>query len=282
MNKQIWGYILIILGLVACGEDTYYPAGLYGYQVECLLTGGATKHWFLLENNVDGQRNSIETCSDSVWLVFETIGNDSISTYELHFDNQCILFDTVIVGSLTASGGKALFKDTLYFERASGRQTYMLVEDVTSENLRLNYFSSGQQIACYLKPTPAKLMSRQVPLFLAGEGSVNSYKEWKLTRKTAGAKNVPLRSCADSTILRFSVLPQFFDVHEYQNDTTCQITSDFAFGDVVAIGTEDQIYFNNQLTLKGGVFDELIFSSLTPEAFTANYDTIQVTYKVMQ
>ncbi|MEM9340307.1 MAG: hypothetical protein AAGA66_16350, partial [Bacteroidota bacterium] len=66
-----WLTIAIVLTLlVGCTEDDF-PEGIYGYQVERLLSGGGQKVWIRVTNS--------SNCQDSVRLVISATTNDSVT-----------------------------------------------------------------------------------------------------------------------------------------------------------------------------------------------------------
>lgn len=134
-------FIILILTALACQED-YYPPGLYGYQVEHLLTGGDTGVWYLSEYQVGGERQPISSCEESLQLHFIEAG-DSIAVYEI---TSCQPPDTVDYGSMSASSaaGSAtnehLFTDSLLFEY--GTVNYLIVREISSSRFQFDRFAA--------------------------------------------------------------------------------------------------------------------------------------------
>lgn len=120
--------LFIAVILFACEQD-FFPIGLYDYQVERLLSGGADKVWMQQVNSTD--------CSDSTRLYIELVTgtDDSVRISTLNPMMDCSGFDTVLIGNANASQieGGLLFTDSLNFADGS----FWLVDHITSTQLIL-------------------------------------------------------------------------------------------------------------------------------------------------
>ncbi len=138
MKKSI--IILLLIGMLCgCEEEDFYPKGLYGYQVDRLISGGESKLWILTASEIDGQAQAFEDCGDSLKLYVEerTMG---IAVYQL---NTCNPTDSTFFGYMTSSfkakglANQYLFTDSLLFEE--GTEDFFLVKEVTSLYLKVYY-----------------------------------------------------------------------------------------------------------------------------------------------
>ena len=122
-----WAVLLLIA--IACTND-FFPEGLYGYQVERLLSDGSEKVWLKVVNSSD--------CADSVRLFIEFIEAttaDSIRLSTLNPLPNCSGFDTLLIGNANASSiqGGLLFTDSLLFSNGD----FWLVNNITSQSLTI-------------------------------------------------------------------------------------------------------------------------------------------------
>ena len=91
------GKWLVLLLFIGCQQD-FFPAGLYDYQVERLLSGGESKVW----SEQVGSMN----CADSTKLyitLLENSSGDSVSLSILTPRSDCSGFDTTLIGNANAS-----------------------------------------------------------------------------------------------------------------------------------------------------------------------------------
>lgn len=127
--------LFITLAVLFGCEDDYYPPGLYGSQVERLLAGDSSKIWLVAELRIDGERQQLEDCEDSVKVVFvSNEANTRVDVFDLRYQPGCTEYDTIYYGVLTASTAfgddqnNNLFTDTLLFE--GGEVDYLILEDI--------------------------------------------------------------------------------------------------------------------------------------------------------
>lgn len=276
MNKSIYILILSVF-LLACSEEAFFPKGLYGYQVEHLLTGGDMKHWMVQRLSVDGQNQSVNACSDTLIWVFDEAGTDSVSVYELRYDAGCVLYDTTWQGKLSVSGGDDYFHDSLYLIKNKRVVKTILVDHVTSLTLGFSYTTSNAKYSLDL--TPAKSMdipARQVLPLLGGEDG----RDWKLTKLLRKSSNVSLTDCQDSTYLRFTPNGTNWKVERVDRDENCEdLSNTVLFGTITSVGFHDGIYFDSLLTLEGGSVDQIKVKALSQTALQISYDSLTATYK---
>tara|TARA_B100000575_G_C22972546_1_gene561389 strand:- start:261 stop:725 length:465 start_codon:yes stop_codon:yes gene_type:complete len=109
--KLPWMFTFCIT--LSCQYDEF-PMGLYDYQVERLLHGGARKVW---KNNEEGVWN---------YLLFQSI-DDSVNVMGISIDFS----DTISLGMMKASVKSMLFSDTLLFSDGG----FWLIEEVSSHTL---------------------------------------------------------------------------------------------------------------------------------------------------
>ncbi|MEQ8581069.1 MAG: hypothetical protein RIC30_05180 [Marinoscillum sp.] len=145
MIRQLLLLTICFIALMGCEEETYYPPGLYGHQVERLISGGEEKVWALTGLEVDGQNQNIEGCANAVELhVYE--GLTAINVYQV---TTCEVPDTLYYGEMTASeaGSSAsnehVFTDSLLFE--NGAVSYVIVKEVTSLRLKFDRYIGGKK-----------------------------------------------------------------------------------------------------------------------------------------
>ena len=143
MKRELLLLMIFFAAMMGCEEETYYPPGLYGYQVERLLSGGEEKFWALTGLEVDGESQNIESCANGVELhVYQ--GLTAINVYQV---TTCAVPDTVYYGEMTASeaGTSAsnanVFTDSLLFE--NGALNYVIVKEVTSLKLKFDRYTGG-------------------------------------------------------------------------------------------------------------------------------------------
>ncbi len=276
--KNVWIISLLIISLASCSEETYYPSGLYGYQVEQLLTGGGKKHWFVQSQSIDGETQAANTCQDSVWRVFEMIKEDSISAYNLTFDASCTLYDTAFLGQMIASGGTDLFNDTIYLLQSNGRENYMLVDHISSKNLNLHYPSGNSVITERLDTSSTAILSRQVIPILMGGVNVG-LSSWELITLYHDLVNKKLTNCEDTTQIFISKSELGTVLNLSVRDTTCESSETIVLGGIQEVGTDNEIYFNGTLFLNGGVVEEVKLSALNSSRFTIEYDSVKAIYR---
>ena len=121
-----WFLLFLLLG---CQQD-FFPAGLYDYQVERLLSGGASKVWNERVNSTD--------CADSVRLYITLLtssSGDSVTLSTLTPRSDCGGFDTTLIGNANASSPSdgILFTDSLVFANGDS----WIVESITSSSLSI-------------------------------------------------------------------------------------------------------------------------------------------------
>jgi hypothetical protein len=143
MKRSLLLWMTFFIAMMGCEDETYYPPGLYGYQVERLISGGEDKVWELAGLEVDGQTQSIEGCANAVELhVYQ--GTTAIDVYQII---TCEVPDTLYYGEMTASeaGSSAsntnVFTDSLLFE--NGEVNYVIVKEVTSLRLKFDRYIGG-------------------------------------------------------------------------------------------------------------------------------------------
>lgn len=125
--------------LCACEEEAFFPNGLYGYQVDRLVSGGDTKLWTLTASEIDGEAQAFENCDDSLKLYVEE-RTKGIAVYQV---NTCNPTDSTFFGYMTSTfiakglSDQYLFTDSLLFEE--GTEDFFLVKEVTSLYLKVNF-----------------------------------------------------------------------------------------------------------------------------------------------
>jgi hypothetical protein len=112
-NKISVLIVLIWLIIAGCGND-FFPDGLYGYQVERLLSNDTSKLW---QSQQDPKAN---------YLLFE-LDSDSLTVSELGQDPS----DTFLLGRAKVSSKDLLFTDSLLF----ADNTYWIISEITSQYL---------------------------------------------------------------------------------------------------------------------------------------------------
>lgn len=130
-------WILFIFLLLSCTEDDF-PTGIYGYQVERLLSGGDEKVWLQVVNSPN--------CEDSLRLFITPLeATDSITVHRLSPSADCAGFDTLQSINANASflSGGVLFTDSLLFADDS----FWIIEAITSTQFRARV--SGRETVSY-------------------------------------------------------------------------------------------------------------------------------------
>ncbi len=132
-------WLIFLLVLVGCTEDDF-PVGIYGYQVERLLSGGDQKLWQQVVNTGN--------CQDSVRLFIRVASStDSITVSRLNPNTACTGFDTLLLGNASASivPEGILFTDSINF--ASG-DTW-IIQSITATTLT---YVTGEGGFSYVSP----------------------------------------------------------------------------------------------------------------------------------
>ncbi|MEP1096566.1 MAG: hypothetical protein ABJG78_15730 [Cyclobacteriaceae bacterium] len=123
--------VLLAFLFIACEEDEV-PQGLYNYQVERLLSGGAAKTWVLASTNTDGSTTTPALCTDSLRLLITAVATDSINVTTLTPKLNCLTFDSLDLGDANASGD-LVFTDSIVFD--SGE--IWIIDEITARNLTI-------------------------------------------------------------------------------------------------------------------------------------------------
>lgn len=275
MKKYIRYLVVFAVCITSC-EDEYFPSGFFPYQVEYMLTNDDRKTWLIEELSLNGEIQAIEECADSVRWQFEMIASDSISAYQLIFDEECMFFDTLVMGSLRASGNaNSLFTDTLYLEQQNGSMRTMYVHEITAGGLNVSYNSGGISNDVYLELIKNGYLSRQARRILGGTESVG--RTWELQALGVDGRNISIDSCNDVTYFKF--YPESNDLRlEYlePEGKNCADLKTTDYG-IIELKSDDG-YFSNQATLSGDAVPELQFTSFSTSTFQVNYfiqDTIR-------
>lgn len=266
--------------LLGCQEADYYPEGLRPYQVEYILTDGDYKDWFLQEWRINGESQPVSTCADSVRWSFEMITEDSISAYALTFDENCLMYDTAVFGRLKASGSD-YFEDSLVYELPNGQSRFMMVQNITSNFLQVNYTQSGNQYYASLVAIETGILARQVKAMLYG--SPDSTKRWALTKLILNDKAVNLSQCADTTFFEFHKSTTALTLDFIDPIDSCRALDVDFFGYVSVPASNPGGYFTGKVLLEGGAVDQLDFVSFDQTTFTVDYEhadgSFRATYK---
>ncbi|MEP4532076.1 MAG: hypothetical protein ABJ004_03245 [Cyclobacteriaceae bacterium] len=247
-------------------------------QVEMLLTGGDIKTWIQTKLFVDGERRVVESCSDTVLWVFEVISDDSIASYELNFDNQCLLYDTAFFGAFSASSYEEVFTDSLKFE--GGSKTFMLPRFIRSDIFSVSYPENGQEIISTFEPTQSEYLPRQVAAILSGGASSGDFASWYLTSLTVDGTRSQLVNCSDSTIFKFSRTggDGLITLDELEaTDTTCTSYNTTFIGEVTVPG-DDQGFFNYLIQISEGGISDITITSFDQTSFEAQYERSDSTH----
>ncbi|CAN0032048.1 unnamed protein product [Chrysoparadoxa australica] len=139
--------VIIIPVLLSCQEDNL-PLGFYDYQVVRLLGGDSSKTWFRTQYVENGQVAPISTCADSIYMHFlltENHPKDSVDAFEIIPKSDCSTADTLLLGRFAAASVDNIFTDQLLF--AEGPIDLIVVEDITSQFLKLSYERAGVGIS---------------------------------------------------------------------------------------------------------------------------------------
>ncbi len=120
---------ILFFFIVSCDND-FFPAGVYDYQVERLLSADGSKVW--------RQVITTDVCQDSIRLFVELIpssADDSVALSEILRGVNCNP-DTVFIGNADASSfeGAIVFTDSLNFKNGD----FWILELITFTNLRIN------------------------------------------------------------------------------------------------------------------------------------------------
>lgn len=137
MYVRFLALFFFIALILACQEDSF-PAGLYNYQAERLLSGGDTAKWRLISFREDDLFFFPAECSDSTQLLISATADDSINVLVLRPLSDCEHFDTVSLGNANASGD-LLFTDSIVFTDNS----YWIIQTLTST--KLEFVSSSEE-----------------------------------------------------------------------------------------------------------------------------------------
>lgn len=203
--------------------------------------------------------------------------NGPVVAYELRFDENCLMFDTLVTGELVASGGSGPFNDTLYIKSPAGEAGYMLAGGVTSSRLSLSYPEGEVAVSEKLDTASSSLLRRQiVPLLLGGPGS--GFAEWKLRTLDHFAVQQSIRDCEDTTLLRFSKAGAGTSIKLIIRDALCAEGDSVLLGEINSVGPARGIYFDGGLSLSGGAVGRVEIGNLTPDQFEISYDSIRAVY----
>ena len=114
------------LFLISGCNDGFFPEGLYGYQVERLLSAGSEKVWFdqTTESGCEGLDLQLHfiLAGDSVYV------NEIVPECEFGINT-----DTLFYGKASASESNLYFTDTLKF--TSGE--FWLIDEITTDRLEI-------------------------------------------------------------------------------------------------------------------------------------------------
>jgi len=279
MNR-FWFLLVAACFILACDDETFYPSGLYNYQVERLITdGGGQATWLITSISIDGQNQSMDGCLDSVRWVFERITTDSISAYMLEFDVECVLYDTTLLGQMTASGNDLLFTDSLLFETVnSSNDRVMHVSKITSTELDVSYRLSSEEYKVRLNKVTSSLLTKQASSFLTGGFSAGDEATWKASTETIdGVLTSDLDTCTNVKFFRFERQPQdVISVFQIIANEDCSL-QDLALGQA-SLG-DSSSYFTNQALVSGTITSQIDFTSITNAEIEVTYviqDTVLV------
>lgn len=123
--------LFLTLFAFACKEDQF-PAGLYHYQAERLLSGGDSKTWVLVSSSESGTVTNPTLCSDTLRLLITEVASDSINISRLIPISNCTSFDSLKFGNANASGD-LVFTDSIIF--ATGE--VWIIDKITSKGLAI-------------------------------------------------------------------------------------------------------------------------------------------------
>lgn len=137
-GKLLYPLLLVLIFVINCSED-FTPEGLYGYQVERLLTNDSNKIWTVTRMMVDNSEISMTACADSLFLLL-TSDTDSVSVSSLVRDcSTTSELDTTFLGKANTSTIGLVFSDSLLF--ASG--DYWLISNVRPSNCEVRFEGNG-------------------------------------------------------------------------------------------------------------------------------------------
>lgn len=274
MKKLV--FLVLAIGFGGCVESDIVTQ-FSSSQVEQLLTDGEIKTWFQSELIIDGERQSLTNCSDSVRWVFEIISTDSISSYELILDNQCILYDTTFLGSFEASNFEEIFTDSLKFE--GGNKSFMTPRFIRSSTFSVSYTDDGRDFIATFNDTRSDLLARQVDYYLTGGIESGDSKDWYLTSLSIDNLSQSFINCSDSNIFRFTRQPDFsILLSELETDTVCIDYVSTLIGTVSVPFQTNEGFFENELNVDGNITELIEISNFTDDSFSARYLRNDATY----
>ncbi|MFT6866356.1 MAG: hypothetical protein ACJA08_001187 [Cyclobacteriaceae bacterium] len=278
MKNHIIHTVLIIICLSGCVEtdivDRYTSA-----QVEHLLSNSDIKTWFLSEKVVNGVRIPIEKCQDTSRWVFELIATDSIASYELVFDAQCVIYDTTFFGAFSASAIGDVFTDTLKF--SGGNKSLMFPAYIRSESFSVNYTENGDNVIALLTDTRSDYLSRQVAFYLTDGNSAGDEREWLVKSLSVEGRKQSINDCLDSVRFVFNRNAQSnIQMNQIVPVDSCRSSETIYFGEIAIPTSSTEGFFENQLTISGGVTEEIVVSSFATNQFSASYKIDTLDYVV--
>ncbi|MFY0607008.1 MAG: lipocalin family protein [Cyclobacteriaceae bacterium] len=284
MKKLIY-ILMACVVLSACEDEAYYPAGLYGYQVERLLTGGDIATWQITSMSIDGVDQDLSSCNDEIRWVFDQVDDDSIAFYSLTFDAECVFYDTLLMGELNASAElteddeELLFTDSLILDNTGTlNDRFMIVTEITSSNLRVIYTLSNKAYIARLKKVPSSRLVAQVSAILSGGTSIGSSATWQaLSEQVGGISTSRLDTCTNAKQFRIELLADdALNVTQLVGDSNCNLNST-EFGEAI-VANEDG-YFAERIEFSGEVTNSFTFNALNDSLMDISYtiqDTLQV------
>lgn len=89
--KRLVYFLLILAGVVACGDPVEKSRGFMAHELELLLSQNSSKGWLRTEMLVNGQPNS-EACADSLiyfFVMYQRSGELHKDIYMAYNPNQC-------------------------------------------------------------------------------------------------------------------------------------------------------------------------------------------------
>ncbi len=140
--------VLVIFPLLFSCQEEDIPVGFYDYQIVRLLASDSAKTWFRTQYITNGEVQSIDGCADSIYTSFvlhERYPEDSVYVYEIIPKSDCSASDTLLLGLMSPSRIDNIFTDSLNFK--DGPVDFMLLENITSRFLKLNYQRGGASIS---------------------------------------------------------------------------------------------------------------------------------------
>lgn len=275
-------YLLLILGVLACSEE-YFPPGIYGYQVERLLTGGASKIWLAEQLVVDGEQQAFESCTDSMSLYFARVGsanNDSLVCYELRPKANCGLYDSIYYGRFSGSGGTEPFRDSIIFQ--GGAVNFAIVDQVNSQELALRYRLYGQDIRARFRSGGAasgQPTAQQLEIFLAGGVDDGSERIFDIRTLHLNNELQELTSCQDSIRVLFQQDNGELRAFEQKPLADCQDFHTTFYGNV-RLSLDDEGRFTDTLFFTGGQLDAVLFDFVSASSFSMRYRRDTLAYRL--